>query len=175
MTTWRSVWFSLGSNLGDCAGHLQSAVDFICASPNFVDVKVSQVWRTKAIGGPEQPDYLNAVVHARTDAQARDILSFSHACEAQRNRQRDERWGPRTLDVDIIAIEGEAHDTAELQVPHPRACSRGFVLVPLAELADPELLLGSGLVLDTAGMQLTDVVLRVNQKTTNLGAEVESR
>lgn len=166
MMNWRTVWFSLGSNLGDCADHLQAAVDLICASPHFVDVQVSRVWRTKAIGGPDQPDYLNACVQARTDLVAAEILSVAHECEMRRNRQRNERWGPRTLDVDIIAIEGEAHDTAELQLPHPRARSRGFVVVPLAELTDPELLLGSGVTLDTAGMQHTDVVLRVNQHTT---------
>lgn len=173
MTPWRAVWFSLGSNLGNCAEHLQSAVDIICASPNFMDVKVSNVWCTKAVGGPEQPDYLNAVVQVRTNAPAHDILAIAHECETRRNRQRDERWGPRTLDVDIIAIEGEEHDTEELQVPHPRARRRGFVTVPLAELVDPELLLGSDVALDTAGMQLTEIVLRVRQNESTATAEVK--
>ena len=157
----RRVWFGLGSNLGDRHSHLQQAVDQIARSGDFEDIAVSRVWSTTPVGGPVQPDYLNAVVQARTALPAQDLLHFAQRCEARSGRVRAERWGPRTLDVDIIAIEGEAHDSPSLTVPHPRAHERGFVLLPLSDLIDPESVLGRAVTADRTGAVASAVRLQV--------------
>src|SRR5439155_8106254 len=88
------------------------------------------------IGGPEQPDYLNAVVSVDTTLSPRDLLVLAHRLEAEANRVRREHWGPRTLDVDVLLVGDEQVDEPDLVVPHPRMKGRAFVLVPLADL-DP--------------------------------------
>ena len=157
----RRVWFSIGSNLGDRQAHLQHAVDQMVSSGDFEDIAVSRVWVTAPVGGLSQPDFLNAVVQARTALSAQGLLQFAQRCEAQRDRVRDQRWGPRTLDVDIIAIEGEQHESPSLTVPHPRARKRGFVLLPLSDLVDPETLLGQISAPDAAAVYVSDIRLQV--------------
>ena len=92
------------------------------------------------MGGPPQPDYLNAVIRIETDLSARDLLDVSRRVETRLGRVRRERWGARTLDVDILLYDGEQIDEPDLVVPHPRMKQRAFVLLPLLELeADPVL------------------------------------
>lgn len=129
--------FSLGSNLGDRLATLQGAVDTLAATPGLDVVAVSSVYETDPVGGPEQPDYLNAVVVADTVLAPRVLLERAQAVEQGYGRTRPVRWGPRTLDVDVIAVGGLVVDEPDLQVPHPRAGERGFVLVPWCE-ADPD-------------------------------------
>jgi 2-amino-4-hydroxy-6-hydroxymethyldihydropteridine diphosphokinase len=103
-------------------------------------VAVSDVYETEPVGGSEgQPPYLNVVVEVRTDLSARGLLDVAARLEAAARRVRAERWGPRTLDVDVLWVEGEDVDEPDLTVPHPRMWERRFVLAPLAELA-PDLL-----------------------------------
>ena len=97
---------------------------------------VSPVYETVPVGGPPQPDYLNAVVLARTTLAPRKLLDRLQEVEAAFDRIRDVRWGPRTLDVDIISVEGERSDDPVLTLPHPRAHERAFVLAPWQD-ADP--------------------------------------
>jgi 2-amino-4-hydroxy-6-hydroxymethyldihydropteridine diphosphokinase len=127
----RRVLLALGSNLGDRAGHLRGAV----AALGDEVVATSAVYETPPVGGPEQGPYLNAVVALRTDRSARDLLHRAHELEAAAGRVRLERWGPRTLDVDVLWIDGEEVDEPDLVVPHPRMFERAFVLVPLADVA----------------------------------------
>ncbi|MCU1458045.1 MAG: 2-amino-4-hydroxy-6-hydroxymethyldihydropteridine diphosphokinase [Actinomycetia bacterium] len=134
----RRAFLGLGSNLGDRLGYLQLAVDGLAASPGVELVAVSPVYETAPVGGPEQPDYLNAVAEVETTLSARELLAVANAIEAEGERVRKERWGPRTLDIDVLLVGDERHDTSELTVPHPRMSERGFVLAPLADLA-PEL------------------------------------
>lgn len=131
------AFLSLGSNLGDRRAYLRSAVD------RFPDVvAVSQLYETDPVGGPPgQGAFLNCVVELRTTRTPRELLTMAQAAESAAERVRVERWGPRTLDVDVLLVGDEVVDEPDLTVPHPRMWERGFVLVPLADLA-PELVVG---------------------------------
>ena len=121
---------ALGSNLGDRRALLQGAVDGL---PDVV--AVSDVYETSPVGGPDQGPYFNAVVRLETDLGARALLEVAQQCEAAAERVRLERWGPRTLDVDVLWVDGEEVDLPDLVVPHPRMFERMFVLVPLRDVA----------------------------------------
>jgi 2-amino-4-hydroxy-6-hydroxymethyldihydropteridine diphosphokinase len=130
----RLAYLGLGSNLGDRAAHLQGAVDGLAATPRVAVVAVSAVYETAPVGGPPQPDYLNAAVAIRTDLSARELLTVAQRLEHDADRVRGERWGPRSLDVDVLLVDGEEVHDPDLEVPHPRLTDRGFVLAPLADL-----------------------------------------
>jgi 2-amino-4-hydroxy-6-hydroxymethyldihydropteridine diphosphokinase len=125
------AFVALGSNLGDRWANLRSAV------ARLTDVvAVSSVYETDPVGGPEgQGAYLNAVVELDTDLSPRQLLELGQRLEQAAHRVRVERWGPRTLDVDVLLVGDIVVDEPDLQVPHPRMWERAFVLVPLAELA----------------------------------------
>lgn len=127
------VFLGLGSNLGDRREHLRTA---IASLPDVV--AVSDAYETDPVGGPDQGRFLNLVVELDTDLEPHALLGVCHRIESAAGRVRDVRWGPRTLDVDILWIEGVTVDTPDLQVPHPRMMERRFVLEPLSDLA-PEL------------------------------------
>jgi 2-amino-4-hydroxy-6-hydroxymethyldihydropteridine diphosphokinase len=131
------AFLGLGSNLGDRRAYLRTAVD------RLPDVAaVSPLYETDPVGGPlGQGAYLNGVVELWTARTPRELLAAAQAAEADAARIRVERWGPRTLDVDVLLVGDETVDEADLIVPHPRMWGRGFVLVPLGDLA-PELVLG---------------------------------
>ncbi len=133
----RTVHFGIGSNLGDRLAHLQAAVDGLAAAGLTV-TGISEVYETEPVGGPPQPDYLNAVVAVETDLDATALLAVALALEQQEHRERAERWGPRTLDVDVLLVGDEHVSEPDLVVPHPRLLERGFVIAPLRDL-DPGL------------------------------------
>lgn len=130
----RRAHLGIGSNLGDRLRHLQRAVDGLAAAPGVTVVGVSRVYETAPVGGPPQDDYLNAVVAVDTDATPRALMELGQRLEAAEGRERSVRWGPRTLDVDVLLVEGEVVHEPDLEVPHPRIAERAFVVVPLAEL-----------------------------------------
>jgi 2-amino-4-hydroxy-6-hydroxymethyldihydropteridine diphosphokinase len=131
-------YLALGANLGDRLANLQRAVDELAATPGIRVVRSSRVYETEPVGGPEQPEYLNAALEVETDLAPHDLLEACLAVEGAMGRVRDERWGPRPIDVDVLTFGTETIDEPDLTVPHPRMHERGFVLVPLAELdADP--------------------------------------
>ena len=132
----RRAYFGIGSNLGDRLAYLQLAVDELAAADGIEVVAVSPVYETAPVGGPEQPDYLNAVVAVDTACSARELLGVAQGIEAEAERVRTVRWGPRTLDVDVLLVGDEQIDEPDLVVPHPRMTQRAFVVVPLADL-DP--------------------------------------
>ena len=134
---------SLGSNLGNRLGHLQLAVSVLCGTGLSCHA-VSSVFETAPVGGPGQDSYLNAVLLAESALPATDILARCQAAEAAARRVRSERWGPRTLDVDVIACGQEVSADPELTLPHPRAHERAFVLVPWLEVAPDATLPGYG-------------------------------
>ena len=114
--------------------------DAIARIPDIV--ATSSLYETDPVGGPPgQGAYLNCVVELLTRRSARELLAVAQACETAAQRVRVERWGPRTLDVDVLLVGEETVDEPDLIVPHPRMWVRGFVLVPLADLA-PELVIG---------------------------------
>ena len=130
----RRAFIGLGSNLGDRRAHLHGAVDSLRAADDLV--AVSPLYETEPVGGPPgQQDYLNVVVELRTADSPRTLLERCQALEAAAHRERNERWGPRTLDADVLYVEGELVDEPDLTVPHPRMWERRFVLAPLADLA----------------------------------------
>ena len=128
------AFLGLGSNLGDRWAYLRGAVK----SLDDV-VAVSPVYETEPVGGPEQGAYLNLVVELDTALDARGLLGECRRMEAEAGRVRLERWGPRTLDADVLWVASGEVDEPDLVVPHPRMYERRFVLAPLADLA-PELL-----------------------------------
>ncbi len=132
----RRAFIGLGSNLGDRLGHLERAAELL-AAPGDV-VAASSLYETDPVGGPEQGPYLNAVLELRTTDAPRELLERCRRVERDAQRVRTVRFGPRTLDADVLLVGEERVDETDLVVPHPRMCERRFVLVPLAELA-PEL------------------------------------
>jgi len=159
---------SVGSNLGDRLGTLQGCVQAI-ARLKDTDVRaISPVYETAPVGGPAQPDYLNAVIVIQTGLPPRDLLEAAHRIEADFCRVRAGRFGPRTLDIDIIDYSGEISGDPELTLPHPRAHERAFVLAPWHDVDPGAELPGQGTVtgllagLDRDGVrQVPGVELRV--------------
>ncbi len=132
------AFLGLGSNLGDRWTHLRRAVDQLRAGGRAPVTAVSRVYETEPVGGPDdQGPYLNLVVELAVAPGSEPylLLQECHRLEAAAGRVRSVRWGPRTLDVDILWVDGVAVDSPELTVPHPRWRERRFVLAPLAELA----------------------------------------
>ena len=131
-------FLGLGSNLGDRRSHLRRAVDQLRAGSVPAVTAVSEVYETEPVGGPDdQGPYLNLVVELAVPVAVDPyrLLEQCHRLEAAAGRVRTVRWGPRTLDADVIWIDGIALDDPALTVPHPRWRERRFVLAPLAELA----------------------------------------
>ena len=132
-----AVVLALGSNLGDRQDILQGAVDAIVGLPGMRVTAVSPVYETVPVGGPAQPDYLNAIVLADAARPAHELLDRLHEIEAAFDRVRVVRWGPRTLDIDVVDFGGERSDDPGLTLPHPRAHERAFVLGPWRDV-DPD-------------------------------------
>ncbi|NJP96153.1 2-amino-4-hydroxy-6-hydroxymethyldihydropteridine diphosphokinase [Nonomuraea sp. FMUSA5-5] len=132
------VVLSLGSNLGRRFQTLQGAVDTLFDAPGLEFVRASPIYETDPVGGPGgQRPYLNAVVVAETTLAPRTLLERAQSVENAFGRVREERWGPRTLDIDLIVVGETVCDDPDLTLPHPRAHERAFVLVPWSK-ADPE-------------------------------------
>jgi 2-amino-4-hydroxy-6-hydroxymethyldihydropteridine diphosphokinase len=150
---------SVGANLGDRLGTLQGCVQAIGGLRETDVLAISPVYETAPVGGPPQPDYLNAVLLIQTGLPPRDLLDAIGAIEAGFGRVRAERFGPRTLDIDIISYQGQVSDDPELTLPHPRAHERLFVLLPWSDLDPGAELPGRGPVaallagLDRAGVR----------------------
>lgn len=156
----RLAYLGLGSNIGDRADALQLAVDGLAAADGVTVVAVSSVYETAPVGGPEQPDYLNAVVAVETDRTPRELLEIAKRLENEAGRVPGERWGPRPLDVDVLLVGDDEVDEEDLVVPHPRLYERAFVMVPLAEL-DP--MLAPWVPSGEAGVRRSEVQLAVPQ------------
>jgi 2-amino-4-hydroxy-6-hydroxymethyldihydropteridine diphosphokinase len=125
------AYFSLGSNLGDREAFLRLGLTFLSDHENL---RVSSVYETEPVGGVSQDDFWNVVAEVETTATPVELLARCRAAEAAAERVRDVRWGPRTLDVDLLLLGDYESDDPELIVPHPRMWQRRFVLAPLAEL-----------------------------------------
>ncbi len=135
---------ALGANLGNAQETLRTAVGDLDRTPGIDVVDVSPLARTAPVGGPEQPDFLNAVVLVRTTLSPRELLRATQAVEQRHGRERLEHWGPRTLDVDIVVYGSVLAVTDDLELPHPRAHERAFVLQPWAQVDPSAVLPGLG-------------------------------
>jgi 2-amino-4-hydroxy-6-hydroxymethyldihydropteridine diphosphokinase len=144
----RRVVLALGSNLADRLANLQGGIDSLGATPGLGRLVVSPVYETAPVGGPAQGDYLNAVVIAETSLPAQAILERAQRAETARHRIRAQRWGPRTLDVDVIVCGAEISDDPRLTLPHPRAHERAFVLAPWHDLEPEAQIPGRGKIAD---------------------------
>ncbi len=132
------VVISLGSNLGDRQGLIHSALNALRGLPDSGGWKVSSLYETAPVGKTDQPSFLNAVVGMRTGLTAKDLWKHLQRIERELGRVRRERWGPRTIDLDLILYGNRVIQEKDLVVPHPRYRERAFVLIPLLEIA-PEL------------------------------------
>lgn len=134
MRTIRRAFIGLGSNLGDKMGYLRQGVEGLRLAGDVVGV--SPVYETAPVGGPQDQDsYLNVVVELSTSDAPHTLLDRCRALEEAAMRVRTVRFGPRTLDADVLYIDGESLDDEDLIVPHPRMWERRFVLAPLRDLA----------------------------------------
>jgi 2-amino-4-hydroxy-6-hydroxymethyldihydropteridine diphosphokinase len=144
------AYLALGANLGDRLASLQRAADILDAAEGIDVVRSSRVFETAPLG-PPQPDFLNAVIEVETSLAPRALLGACMSVERELGRERHERWGPRTIDIDVLTYDDLEVDEPDLRIPHPRMHERAFVLVPLGELdADPPL---------PGGRHLSDVSL----------------
>ena len=164
------AYLSIGSNLGDRFEYLQNAVLGICNNSQISKVRVSSIYETIPVGGPQQDDFLNAVVEIETQLSPEELLDFAQKLENGANRVRTEHWGPRTLDVDILDYENKVSGNPELTLPHPRISKRAFVVIPWFEIAPNALVSGLGKLaelherIDRSGVQLNrDMKLQVTK------------
>lgn len=166
---------SIGSNLGDRQAALSHAVAALAGMPGITEVRVSPVYETDPVGGVAQPDFLNVVAIADHDgsdasAVATQLLALARTVEADLERIRTVRWGPRTVDVDVLAVGDVVSDDPELTVPHPSIAERAFVLVPWADVDPGFPIPGHGTVAelltrlspgDVAGVRRTPAIIAV--------------
>ena len=133
---------ALGANIGEPKENLDLAIALLKEATDFQCV--SSYYSTAPVGGPAQPDYLNAVCIVESDLPAIDLLSLLHGVEKSLGRERIELWGPRTIDLDLIQYGSLLSSSDELQLPHPRAHERRFVLEPWFEIEPDAILLTHG-------------------------------
>ncbi len=168
MTEARAAYLSLGANLGNREETLREAVRRLAAADGVKTLAVSSLYETEPWGKKDQPSFLNIAVSLQTTLSPEELLALTQAVETELGRVRHERWGPRTIDVDILHIEGVERNSPTLMLPHPYMTERDFVLVPLAEIA-PDLvvkgrtveewrkLADDGGVIRVAGLEWIDV------------------
>lgn len=153
-----TVYLSLGGNLGDPAASMATALRLLDADDNTRVIAVSSLYRTPPWGKLDQPDFLNAAAEISTVLAPRALLDLCLEAERKLKRVREERWGPRLIDIDILVFGDRIIHETGLEVPHPRMLERAFVLAPLAEIA-PELAVGGRSVserlsaVDTSGIE----------------------
>lgn len=162
MSPLREAVFSLGSNLGDRFAYLQGAVNHLRATPGLTITRISSVYETKAVGLVDQPDFLNLILTADSSLASTVMLDRAMAIEEAFDRVREVPGGPRTVDVDLIAVGQRELSSELLTLPHPRAHERAFVLMPWSEIDPDAELVGHGRVadlltkLDRGGVQRRD-------------------
>lgn len=141
------AYLGIGSNVGDMAAMLERAVTGLAATPGVSVLKRSADYRTPPWGKTDQPWFLNGAVAVETELEPHGLLDTCLRIEHELGRVREERWGPRVIDIDVLAYEGAAVNDARLVLPHRFVRERAFVLVPLAEIA-PDLVIGGERVVD---------------------------
>jgi 2-amino-4-hydroxy-6-hydroxymethyldihydropteridine diphosphokinase len=128
------VFVGMGSNLGDRWKTLSAAIGILTRSPEFLDIETSSVYETDPVGEINQPAFLNLVASFKTSLRPEETLERLLEIEQSFGRVRDVRWGPRSLDLDLLFYEGQTRRTPRLTLPHPRMHERAFVIVPFREL-----------------------------------------
>jgi 2-amino-4-hydroxy-6-hydroxymethyldihydropteridine diphosphokinase len=141
MTEWVDAAVGLGGNVGDVREHLRAALALLRQAPGTQELRVSSLYRTPPWGKLDQPPFLNMAAIVRTSLAPQDLLALCLAVEQARGRIREDRWGPRTLDLDVLTYGEKKIAEPGLTIPHPHLTERAFVLAPLAEIA-PDLRVG---------------------------------
>ena len=131
----KRICLSLGANLGDAAETLRCVVTDMFVEDVIFDLQVSSMYETTPVGEIEQPNFYNLSIIASTNLEPVELLDYLQSLETRYGRERTLNWGPRTLDIDIIDIDGESFHHERLTLPHPEATKRAFVLVGIAELS----------------------------------------
>lgn len=132
---WHQVYLSVGSNMGEKEKYIEDAITELKAMPENKDIKASELITTKPYGGVQQEDFLNGAIALKTLLSPKELLKKLHEIEAAADRKRELRWGPRTLDLDIVFYDKQVYEDEELLLPHVDMENRYFVLKPLSELA----------------------------------------
>jgi 2-amino-4-hydroxy-6-hydroxymethyldihydropteridine diphosphokinase len=145
---WRPAYVAIGSNLNDPEQRVQEAFARLEALPSTRLIRRSRVYRTRPMGPQDQPSFVNAAAGLLTQMDARELLDHMLQIEAAMGRRRQERWGPRVIDLDLIWMPGERIDEPGMTLPHPGVSTRNFVLYPLADIAPMLAIPGHGTVLD---------------------------
>ena len=143
---------SIGANIGDPKANLDLAIGLLREATEVI--AVSSYLQTKPVGGPEQPDYLNAVAILESDLPAKDLLALLNGIETAMGRTREIHWGPRVIDLDLIQYGGLLVSDEKLTLPHPRAHERRFVLAPWFEIEPEAILLIHGRISDLLNTDL---------------------
>lgn len=155
-----TAYLALGSNLGDRRAHLAAAVHGLASLPASTLLATSPVYETAPVGPPGQGPYYNLAVALHTTLPPLALLDLALALELARGRQRRERWGPRTLDIDLLLYDDLVLTLPQLTLPHPRLHQRPFVLAPLAQIAPHLTLAGQPLPALLASLDLSGLTLR---------------
>lgn len=132
---WVPAYVGIGSNLGDSVSRVGAAFEALQAVPQTLLIARSRLYRTRPVGPVEQGNFINAVAGLLTKLTAQQMLEAIRSIEHTAGRVRAERWGPRTLDLDLLVFGDQRIESPELTVPHPGIASRGFVLAPLSDIA----------------------------------------
>jgi 2-amino-4-hydroxy-6-hydroxymethyldihydropteridine diphosphokinase len=151
MSVWVPAYVGVGSNLGDPPARVRTAFEALAGLPDTQLIARSRLYRTRPFGPVQQGDFINAVAGLLTQLRAAELLEALRGVERAAGRVREERWGPRSLDLDLLVFGAEQIHTAELTVPHPGIAERGFVLAPLHDIAPA---------LDIPGVGRVEVLLR---------------
>ncbi|MGB8957157.1 MAG: 2-amino-4-hydroxy-6-hydroxymethyldihydropteridine diphosphokinase [Tumebacillaceae bacterium] len=130
-----TAYLSLGSNMGDRHDNLNTAIRMLDAHHGIRVTRISPLYETKPVGYTDQPDFLNLCIELKTPLSAENLHKITSSTELELGRQRTMKWGPRTIDIDILLMDQQVMDTAELTLPHPRMTERAFVMLPLADIA----------------------------------------
>ncbi|MFD0917531.1 2-amino-4-hydroxy-6-hydroxymethyldihydropteridine diphosphokinase [Pseudahrensia aquimaris] len=155
------AWLGLGGNIGDVRATLTAGLQQIDSDPECAVTAVSKLYKTPPWGVTEQAWFLNCCAEIETTLEPEALLELCQAVERAGNRKRTMRWGPRTIDVDILIYEGVEQTEQRLTIPHPRIAERAFVLVPLADIAPQAMLSGNKIAdladkADREGLEIVD-------------------
>ncbi len=159
---WKTAYVGLGSNLGDKAANLSTAVGLLRQDERCRIARASSLYVTRPFGVEDQPDFLNAAVELRTLLNPHELLAKCLEVERNMGRMRTIRWGPRVIDLDILIYEDSNVNTGDLVIPHPGLVERAFALAPLAEIA-PDADVGGGVTAREALKRVGDRGIRVIQ------------
>jgi 2-amino-4-hydroxy-6-hydroxymethyldihydropteridine diphosphokinase len=148
MIAWMPAYIGIGSNMDDPQQQVRGAFQALASLPDSLLIARSRLYRTRPFGPVQQGDFINAVAGLLTRLPPEKLLAELRALEVAQGRRRAERWGPRTLDLDLLVYGDRTINTETLEVPHPGIAERGFVLAPLADIAPTLFVPGAGRVAD---------------------------